>query len=218
MNSIKRSAIVAAAAILTATGGVAAWMNANQGDLPVLPDAPTPAVRLVHAEPFQLEQGYTHFMRAEQPTVTSGHVLVLEVDPDLAYRRETRMKVLYVGEQTAEQINFGHESGRIVVLVPDEAGSEGGLAGKRAWFGSDERLPETIDAGWIAKEHAEAVAAGVQPLPAAMVSSALAEGAGEATYTDRRELERHVAQLILRYAPGPQDRDVANGLLAPEVK
>ena len=86
------------------------------------PDIPTEPhlqpLHLLHAQRFDLDKAYTHWWRAERPRVSSGWLLVLSADPDLVYARQVREPVLYVGNQTAERVNVGYESGRIVAIVP----------------------------------------------------------------------------------------------------
>jgi len=213
-----RLALLAAALILGA-GAIGAWMGQGEPDaLPPLPLRPTGVHELLFAQPFVLDQGYTHSWRAEQPQVTAGYVLALAVDPDLAYPRETAASVLYVGDQTAEHVNHGYPSGRLVVLVPAPVDAQGlpvlDLEHTPIWFGSP-ALPEEVDAATIRQELTRALADGIQPPTQDEVQRALDAGGGLFAAADRTTLERHAAQLVLQLAP--DERELAEGLLVPLV-
>jgi hypothetical protein len=219
MTDHRRLAWLAAALVLGA-GALGAWVTQRQGeDLPALPERPTGVQRLVVAQPFRLEQPYAHAWRAERPSVRAGYLLVLDVDPQLAFPRQTAMSVLYVGDQTAERVNQGHLSGRLVVLVPAPADAAGlpvlDLAAAPIWFGAP-GLPEQVDAAAVRAELERARADGVRPPAAAEVERALAEGGALFTARERNDLERHAAELILRYCP--QERELAEGLLVPRLE
>ena len=173
---------------------------------------------LVCARPFKLETGYRSAWRAEQPLVTAGWLLVLDVDPNLVEPRDELERVLYVGDQTAERINQGDRAARCVVVVPSAPNAQGwpasNLAMQMMWFGS-EALPETIDIAALQVARAEAVAAGITPFAQADVDAALACGGQGEKLHDRTELMVRAAQWILQYAP--QERDFAQGLLARPV-
>ena len=64
---------------------------------PQLPATPAPVQDIVFAQPFTLDRGEVSNWRAERPEITSGYILVLKVDPDLVYPRQTAEPVLYVG-------------------------------------------------------------------------------------------------------------------------
>ena len=70
---------------------------------------PSAVIDVVHVQPFSLRKGYIHFWREEKPLVTTGTLAVFKVDPGLVYPRNAAEPVLYVGNQTAERLNFGNE-------------------------------------------------------------------------------------------------------------
>lgn len=192
-------------------GGATAWRARTQAARQEAP-ARDGAVRgLVWAEPFQLERAYVHNWRLEAPSVDSGWILVLEVDREVAARRQLAEPVLYVGDQTAERINHGDQAGRLIVIVPGDFDP----AVDPAWFG-EPALPEQVDSAAVARELATARAAGVPPLARASGTLRGALGHAKVQLADRTALHRYAAELVLRWAP--EERDLAEGLLAPLVE
>ncbi|MHC4427852.1 MAG: hypothetical protein ACYS0D_04515 [Planctomycetota bacterium] len=197
-------------------GALGAWALTTTvvaADAPPVPETPSAVRDIIYARPFTLDKSEGHGWRMEKPMVSSGYVLVLEVDPDLVYPRQQAEPVLYVGRQTAERINHGHESGRVVAIVPGQIDPQRedylDLSKVRIWFGTPE-LPERVDAAMIERERRLAVRAGIRPLPAAKVSVALEEGGPTRAFTDKRELMRALAPLVREYSP--QEPEVADGL------
>jgi len=211
MHARARTAISALAVALL-VGGAAAWVRSRPPQPPPAPPAGEGAVKgLLHAEPFRLAEPYAHTWRLEQPQVDSGWLLVLEVERDVVVRRQSAEPVLYVGSQTAERINVGDVAGRLVVIVPGALDP----AAAPAWFGTPQ-LPEQVDAATVARELAAARAAGVPSLARASLTRSDALGHAEIALADRTALERHAAELVLRWAP--EEREQAMGLLAPLVE
>ncbi len=174
--------------------------------------APQPVRGLLVARPFRLQTPFRHAWRAERPAVEAGWLLVLEVDPALVRPRQTAMPVLYAGDQTAARVNVGHDSGRLVVIVPDAPGEDGRpatpLAELPIWFG-DADLPERVDAADVAAARRAAAAAGVRPRTEAERSAAIERGrvgasldeAGVAVHADRLELMLAAMDLVETWAP-----------------
>ncbi len=175
---------------------------------PALPAGPTGVDDLLYARPFTLEEGYEFEWRLERPIVTRGYVLVLKVDVDLAYPRASLEPVLYVGDQTAERVNVGRESGCLVVIVPGETD----LAAAPVWFG-DPELPERVDADMIAEQRSKAEQAGVTPFPQDTIDSALLAGGNPLAPANRDELRGEIAVVIVEYSP--QESHLAEGMLPP---
>ena len=150
MNALARTRwIPLAAAALLGLGAVGtAWVR-SQSSEPASRAAPAGAnsvLGLLHAEPFHLATPYTHSWRAERPSFSSGWLLVLAVDPEVVVPRQTAEPVLVVGLQTAERINHGDVSSRLVVIVPATFDAARGLpdldpARAPAWFAAP-ALPE----------------------------------------------------------------------------
>jgi len=169
--------------------------------------APTPVIGLVAAQPFTLREPYNHLWRYEQPAVSSGYLLVVQGDPALFLPRQSLEPVLYVGRQTAERVNLGHESGHLVAIVP------GDLDDPRLWFGAP-ALPEQVGETWINREHARATAAGITPMPRSRLVDALRTGGAPLALGTRAELLRRAAELVERYSP--QERQLVETIrLAP---
>ena len=121
---------------------------------PALPaDTLATSIELLYARPFLLDAPAVHASRAGQPTYAAGVLLVIEVgDRSLIHPRQVAMPILYVGDQTAERLNTGHESGRLVVIVPSVPDGDGGVAldltTTPIFFGTP-GLPEQVDAATI---------------------------------------------------------------------
>lgn len=187
--------------------------DASQTDPPtaVVPTGTATSVSgLLYVRPFTLEQPYRYVYTAEQSEITSGFLLVLEVDRELAQPRDFAMPVLYVGTRPAELLNFGHLSGRIVALIPGDTD----LATAAAYFGSTE-LPERVDATRGEQELTAALARGVRPFAREVVDAARAAGGSPIEARNIDAVYRAGGELILRYAP--EERETAEGyLLIPE--
>jgi len=191
--------------------------------IPEAPSVVSPAFDILMAQAFRVDEPFVHTWRAESPTVRAGYLLVLDVDPVYVRPRQGLEPVLYVGTQTAERLNVGFPSGRVVALVPapltDTGAPDLELDEALIWFGSPE-LPERVDQERIALEHDRARDAGVRPLRAARVQSAIdtrtTGGAAVMQFADRTELERHAARQMLVFAP--DDSETARGILVPLVR
>ena len=166
---------------------------------------------LVYARPYILDEAYTHAWRKEQPSVSRGYVLVLKANPRLLRPRQSAEPVLYVGDQIAERVNVGQESGHLVVLVPT-GDKELDLAKTRIWFGRP-ALPEQCDAKRIEVEKRLAERVGISPLDAEALAAAKTRGGDELAVQDYAALRRAAAELIREYSP--QETDLIRGLLAP---
>ena len=160
---------------------------------PTVPQTPAPVGALLVAQPFELEAGFRYDWRAERPLVTSGHLIVLSVEPDLVYPRQTAEPILYVGDQTAMRLNVAYPSGRVLALVPGDLPT----SGTRIWFGTP-GLPEQVDARQVDAERRLAEAAGIAPLAAVDVAGALALGGAPSRAADLAELLESASDLLDR--------------------
>ena len=144
--------------------------------------------------------------------VTAGTLVVLKVNPDLVVPRQSPEPVLYAGNQTAQRLNIGHESGHVIAIIPGEVD----LTQITIWFGRPE-LPERVNAGMINSERALAEAAGIQPFASQKVQEATSEGGGRLEVFDLHSLLRdHVAALVLQYSP--QEKHLAETWRLPVAK
>lgn len=174
----------------------AAAIGAVHAGRPAIPPTPAPAKRLVAARSFTLQESYRHRYSAHAPQVDSGYLLVLEVDPELVRPRQSAEPVLYVGDLTAERLNAGHRSGRLVVIVPARVD----LTASPIWFGQP-NLPERVDPETALAQRALAEAAGLRPFGAKAVAAALSRGGGPLDLNDIDALLREAGRLVLRFAP-----------------
>jgi hypothetical protein len=171
-------------------------------------DGSNPIRDILFAQAFRLDKPYTHAWRKEQPQVSAGYVLVLAVDPEFVRPQQVAEPVLYVGDQTAERINAGEVSGRLVVLVPSSANSRGevvlDLNKALIWFGSPE-LPERVDAVQVNAETSAAIQRGMKPPSEDKIRSALRRGGSLLRLANREALERRLATLLQEYSPNETD-------------
>jgi hypothetical protein len=172
---------------------------------------PTPAAvnELVLAQPFKLAKGYENDWSKEREVVTSGTLVVLKVDPELVYPRNSAEPVLYAGDKTVQRLNQGHESGHVIGIIPGEID----LASAPIWFGRPE-LPERVDAEMIRAERGLADEAKIQPIAAETVREMTRE---PVEVEDLSTLLRdHVAKLVLEFSP--QEKDLAETWRLPVAK
>ncbi|MFH0980332.1 MAG: hypothetical protein V2A79_02185 [Planctomycetota bacterium] len=192
--------------------GLSAVASIALAGMPPVPATPAAVGELVYARPFTLENGYPHLWSKDQPLVTTGYLLVLKVNPDLVIPRQVAEPVLYVGDQTAQRVNFGNESGCVIALAPGELD----LTQAPIWFGRPE-LPERVDAATVRAERALADKAGIKPFSAEQVAAALAKGGARLNVADQTVLlGGEAAKLVLEYSP--TERALAEALQVPMTK
>ena len=199
-------------AMILLTGVFAIAGLAVAEGLPPIPATPAAVDDLVYARPFTLANGFKYDWNKERPTVTSGTLVVLKVNPDLVIPRQSAMPVLYVGNHTAQPLNHGHESGHVIAIVPGEVD----LSTAPMWYGSPD-LPERVDANMAQAERASADAAQVKPFSSEKVRAARAKGGEPLAVADLYTLLKdHVAELVLEYSP--QERHLAETWRLPVAK
>jgi len=196
--------------ILACTLAVASWACAEPP--PDIPSTPAAVDNLLYARTFELEKGEKFFWSKEKPMMTTGTLLVLEADKALVIPRAVAMPVLYVGDRTAQRVNDGHKSGRVIAIVPGEVD----LLKDPIWFGTPD-LPANVDAKMAKAERSLADAAGIKPFPEKKVKAALAKGGETIKTKDMHALLRdEVAELILEYSP--DEKHLADGFRVPVLK
>ena len=170
------------------------------------PATPTPVEAVLLAKPFDLEEGYTFNWSGTEPTVRSGTILVLKVDPAMVLPRNALQPVLYAGDSPVQIISEDHFSGTLIGIVPGDID----LAEDLIWFGRP-GLPERATPEVIAEERALAERAGIEPVGGDAMESAGAPtvGAGDLASLLREE----VADIVREYAP--QNSDLADRLQLP---
>jgi hypothetical protein len=155
---------------------------------------PAAVADVVHIQPFALEQGYDYDWRQERPFIKSGTLVVFKVNPDYVYPRNAAEPVLYVGNETAQRLNQGNESGFVIAIIPGEID----LGREPVWFGTPE-LPERVNADTVQLERARAEAAGIKPFDAERVKSVTRERTGASDLASL--LREPVAELLLKFSP-----------------
>ena len=176
---------------------------------PQIPATPAAVQDIVFAQPFTLDQGEVSTWRADRPMVTSGYIIVLKVNPDLVYPRQTAEPVLYVGDTTAERLNVGYRSGHVVAVVGGPISGEQAmdLSKVKIWFGTPE-LPERVDAARIAQESALADAAGIKPFSADKIQGLLDQNE-TLSEANKAGILDEVASLIRRFSPQEEELAVS---------
>jgi hypothetical protein len=151
---------------------------------------------LLYARPFTLQEPYPYLYVKERPEITSGYILVLAVDPQLARPRQTDMAVLFVGSRPAELASAGDQSGRVIALVPGDTD----LSTSPLFYGSTE-LPERIDAARGALELSLARDRGIAAPTPDEIAAALAAGGEPLRARSIDGVYRVLVDLILTYSP-----------------
>lgn len=167
------------------------------------PQTPTAVQDILFAQPFTLNEGYTYDWSKDRPTVTSGQIVVFQVNPDLVYPRQSAEPVLYVGGISAERLNIGYGSGRVVAIVPDTVGADGKLVRQdlsKAWFGTP-GLPGDVTSTIVALEAQLAAKSGVRALSTDQVRHAQLAGGEAAKLGHKWALLGIASKLVSQYAP-----------------
>ena len=160
-------------------------------------------------QPFTLDQPFEFEWRAERPQVASGWIVVLAVDPALVRPRQVAEPVVYVGSQTAERLNIGERSGRLVLIVPaplDDARQVAPLTKDAPIFFGSPMLPEQVDADTVAREVVGAKAAGIATASPTALTAARSRGGEELHVADRSALLAAAAKVVRRFAPDEAER------------
>lgn len=210
MRTTHLLAMATLAGIIVLTGlGARADSGRGGNEPPPIPAVPHDSqIRILHAQRFDLDEPYTHWWRAERPRVSSGWLLVLSVDPDLVFPRQSREPVLFVGEQTAERVNVGNDAGRLVAIVPADVF----LTESLIFFGNP-ALPEEVDAAHVAREITRARERGVLPPTEEEVAEALRDSLRLA---DDHELRLRAIDLVEKHSP--LEVDLIRGARAPRLR
>lgn len=199
MNKIIYAGI--AAAILMASCSSAA--NVEAQSRPEAANAPRPAgkldipmmdLKLIYAQPFKVEDAFTHYWEKERKQYKSGTLIVIEADKDFIFPRNTLEPVLYAGTQTVQRLNQGHLSGRVIGIIPGEQD----LSALSIWYGAP-ALPERLTDDVIEEQFSAAQKAGLKSIPNATIDMALVEPVQEKNLTDY--LRKHAADVVLRFSP-----------------
>jgi hypothetical protein len=206
---MKIAAVVLAALLL----GLPVRGTCQSNALPAEVAAPatSAAVKgILAARRFTLRTPFPYTWTKEHIMVSSGTLVVLEVDPALVVPRDTLEPVLYAGNVPVMRLNHGHKSGRVVGIIPGNVD----LATTPIWFGVPE-LPGRVTTAMAEAERARAEKSGAlrtfgrAPIVGLDQSAAASE--------DLAALLRTVAaDLVLTYSP--QEKDLADSWRLPVAK
>ncbi|SFL56189.1 hypothetical protein [Nitrosomonas communis] len=173
------------------------------------PVTPAPIKNILAARPFTLETPYAYTWSKERIMVSTGVLIVLEVDPTYVVPRNTLEPVLYAGNVPVQRLNHGNVSGRVIGIVPGSLD----LASTLIWFGSPD-LPERITANTVESERIRAERAGIRAFPETTIASVLHP---PVVAKDLAALLRDIgAELILEYSP--QEKELAESWRLPTAK
>ena len=174
------------------------------------PSTPVPVKGILLARRFTLATPYINNWSKERARVSTGVLVVVEVDPAYVDPRDAVVNpVLYAGDAAVIVLNHGNLSGRVIGIIPGDVD----LSTAPIWFGSPE-LPERITQDTVRSQRERAEKAGVRAFPTARISSierpALA-------VPDLATLLRTVAaDLVYEYSP--QEKQLADSWRLPEAK
>lgn len=217
MTTLRNKTLLVLVLALLVVGVAFSTMIRGDDPIPALPaDTLAGQVDLVYAQPFVLDQPFTHYYRVEQPQFSAGMLLVIEVeDRALIHPRQTYQPVLYAGAQTAERINVGAESGYLVIVVPAPLAADGSVdldLGAGPIFFGEPALPEQVDAQAVQRELARAVARGLTAPTESQIASVMHE---LVRLPDLGELHAWASNLVETYSP--QEVDLVAGLRVPRI-
>lgn len=211
-TSFSRPSAWAAIALAAAAVVVTLALSRSDVDAGAVPATPrVQQLELVHAERFRTEQPFRHLWRQDQPLVDRGWLLVLAGDPARMVPRQTKEPVLFVGAQTAERVNTGQDSGRIVAIVPGDFA----LADAPIFYGT-ENLPEELQQRHLDAELTAARAGGAVPPTAEAITKATA-GAGDVrSFATDYDLRQRAIDLVERHSP--TETDLIAGWRLPRMR
>jgi hypothetical protein len=174
------------------------------------PATPAAVKGILAARRFTLGTPFAYTWTKEHIMVSSGTLVVLEVDSALVVPRDTLEPVLYAGNVPVMRLNHGHKSGRVVGIIPGNVD----LATTPIWFGAPQ-LPGRVTTAMADAERARAEKAGAlrtfgrAPIVGLDQSTAASE--------DLAALLRTVAaDLVLTYSP--QEKDLVDSWRLPVAK
>jgi hypothetical protein len=188
---------------------VAQVANVQYAESSRVPSTPVAVQRILVAQPFTVTTPFQFTWIKNGPMISSGTLVVLEVDKALVVPRNALEPVLYAGNSPVMRLNHGHLSGRVLGIVPATVD----VTTAPLWFGAPE-LPERVTPQMVESELAKARSAGIAPPPATQLRAARR---APATAKDLASLLRTVgANLILEFAP--QERSQAEIWRLPVAK
>lgn len=170
---------------------------------------PAPVEDLVYARPFALSKGYRWTGVNDEPETEKGMIVVLRVNPKLVIPRNAPSPILYAGDRMLQTLNFGHTSGHVIALIPDEID----LSKILIWFGPP-TSPGRITPKSIQAERVQAQEAGIRPFSAEKIKSVTKPAV--VVHSLSVLLRGELADLVLEYAP--EEGHLARKWRLPEAK
>ncbi|HEY6125835.1 MAG TPA: hypothetical protein VIV63_14385 [Steroidobacteraceae bacterium] len=172
---------------------------------------PTPASikGILVAQRFTLSTPYVNTWSKARAQVSSGTIVVLEVDPAYLVPTDAAQPVLYAGDVAVQRLNQGHQSGRVIGIVPGNVD----LTTAPIWFGTP-GLPERVTPESARAERALAEKAGIRPLAAARVAAVTRTPVSADNLLT--VLRTTIANLVLQYSP--QEKHLADKWRVPEAR
>lgn len=168
---------------------------------------PVSASELLYARPFTLTTGYKFTWSHDKPIVDSGVIVVLRVNPELVVPTNAPEPILYAGDRMVHRLNFGHQSGHVIGIIPGafDFGAE------PVWFGAP-HAPGREKPEAIKSEHAMAKTK-IKPFAASSITRASREPVQAPDFAAL--LRGEIAELVLQYSP--HESDLARKWRLPEA-
>lgn len=190
--------------------GVSVWDARSAATEISMPATPAPIKRIIAVHGFTLETPFLYTWTKERIMVSSGTLVVLEVDPALVIPRNTLEPVLYAGNIPVQRLNHGDKSGRVIGIVPGNID----VTTMPVWFGTPQ-LPERVTTAMAETERTRAEKAG---FTRTFERTSIVGLDSPATVSkDLAALLRTVAaDLVLTYSP--QDKDLAESWRLPVAR
>jgi hypothetical protein len=176
-------------------------------------------VALLYAQPVTLEEPTTYLMRADQPVVSAGYLVVVQTNPAILPVRQAHNPILFAGDMPVERINGDDEPRVFIGFVPSGLDARGGfaldLARTPLYWAYPEVLPESLKPDLAQAALANALAGGAAPQAKERVGQALAAGGPVVHLGTYGDLRRHAASVIEQFSPG--ETDLIAGLRVPQL-
>lgn len=171
------------------------------------PATPASVKGVLAARRFTLQTPYTNTWSKERGQISTGTLVVLEVDPAYVVPRNSPEPVLYAGDVAVQRLNQGNVSGRVVAIVPGTID----LASAPIWFGTP-GLPERVTPALVREERTRAENAGVRALP---FNGRAVERTAVNTKDLATLLRTVAAELVYEFSP--QEKTLADYWRLPEA-
>lgn len=172
------------------------------------PETPAAVRDVLYVRPFELDTGFLFTWVPERPMIDRGVIVVLSVDPRLVVPKNSAEPVLYAGDRVVERLNWGHQSGHVIAIIPGSFD----VTSEPIWFGSP-GLPGRVSRDQVRSE-LTTIRGTVEKIS---TSRAATITAPEIHAKDFAELLRgEVAELVLRFSP--QESELAEKWRLPEAR